>query len=104
MEDAGKPKVNFGEIYARVDENRKRLDACPRHLFEALPLDQVAFGGKIECKKCKGKLELLAVNQYIRGYEAAGKNGNDILPGWREVDDPAAPPKRKHFGDPFAED
>lgn len=101
MDGAGKPKINFGEIYARVDENRRRLDACPRHLFNALPLDQVAFGGKIECKNCGGKLELLAVNQYIRGYEAAGRSGNDILPGWKDVDDPNAPPKRKHFTTSF---
>lgn len=101
MEDAGKPKIDFGAIYAKVDANRKRLDACPRHLFEPLPLDAIRVGGKIKCKNCGGELELLAVNQYIRGYEAAGKNGNDILPGWKDADDPNAPPPRKHFRSPF---
>lgn len=104
MEDAGKPKINYGEIFARVDANRKRLDACPRHLFDPLPLDSIRLGGKIKCKRCEGELDLVAVNFYIRGYEAAGKNGNDILPGWKDADDPKAPPKRRYFADPFAED
>ena len=101
MEDAGKPKVNFGEIFARVDENRKRLDACPRHLFDALPLEAIRLGAKIECKKCGGKIDLVALNFYIRGYEASGRSGNDILPGWKEADDPAAPPTRKFHRGPF---
>ena len=101
MDDAGKPKaVDFGELYAKINENRKRLDACPRHFFGPdVPGIEggvaAMFGRKIECRHCKGEMDLVALNYYVRGYEAAGGNGNDILPGWR---DEVNGPKRRYFG------
>jgi hypothetical protein len=96
MEDAGKP--DYKAIFASVSDNRDRLDACPRHLFAALPLENIRLGAKIECKRCGGMMDLVKLNFYIRGYEAAGRNGNDILPGWKSNDD--GTPQRRSFGDP----
>lgn len=92
-EDAGKlPKPNaidYGALFERVHQNRLKLDACPRHLFPAaVPgIDggvAAMLGRKIKCEKCGGEMDLTALNYYVRGYEAAGRDGNDILPGWKE--------------------
>lgn len=73
------PKILFEEIR----RNRELLDACPRHLFRCL-LDpdeiRAAFGRRVECLNCHGQLLLTDINQYIRRYEAAGGNANDIWP------------------------
>jgi len=76
------------ERLAAIQANVDKLNSCPRHEFNpAIPgIEQgvgAMFGQKIECKRCNGKADLLYVNAYIRGYEAAGKDGNDILPGWK---------------------
>lgn len=42
------------------------------------------LGRKVQCKKCGGLMDLVHLNFYVRGFEAAGGNGNDILPGWKE--------------------
>lgn len=87
--------------YAAIVENRDRLDACPRHLFPAVVPGieggvMAMFGQKIKCTLCGGEMRLDALNYYVRGYEASGKSGNDILPGWREV--PTNEPERRFFG------
>jgi hypothetical protein len=100
MEDAGKPRFDPEAAWQRIKDNRDRLDACPRHLFEPFPLEAVRLGAKVECLTCGGLMDLTALNYYIRGYEAAGKTGNDILPGWKEEpgkDD--EPIKRTFFAD-----
>lgn len=82
MEDAG--KFDGEAVFARIAANRDKLDACPRHLFDAFPLEAIRLGRKVPCKHCGGEMDLVALGYYIRGYEAANKNGNDILPGWKE--------------------
>lgn len=95
------PDIDFAALFARVNENRNRLDGCKRHLF-AGDLPGIAggvgamIGQKVECIRCKGKIGLIELSFYIRGYEAAGKSGNDILPGWREPADDT--PRRRYFG------
>ena len=97
MPDAGKP--DYKAIFARAQDNRNKLDACQRHLFPALPMENIRLGAKIECKRCGGQMDLVALNFYIRGYEAAGRNGNDILPGWKDTANDGTP-ARRHFGNP----
>jgi len=97
MTDAGKPKTDYKRIFAEVSANRDKLDACPRHLFAPFPLESIRLGAKVECKRCGGRMDLVALNFYIRGFEAAGRNGNDILPGWKDTADDGTPPRR-HFG------
>lgn len=73
------------------DENRKKLDACSRHLFEPLRDDDIVPGARVPCKKCGGMMDLVGLNYYVRGYEASGKHGNDIVPNWRPDDQPVEP-------------
>lgn len=81
--------MNRGGLLAKIKANRDKLDACPGHRFSG-EIPGIAegsigmLGQKIECLRCKGGMDLVALNYYVRGYEAAGGNGNDVLPGWRE--------------------
>ena len=100
MSDAGEPKpIDFGALLAKAQENRKRLDACPRHYFPG-PVPGIEegvgamLGRKMVCTRCNGMMDLVALNFYVRGYEAHGGNGNDILPGWRNDDGK----QRRFFG------
>ncbi len=84
MGDAGeRPAFDAKAAWKRICENRDKLDACPRHHFEPLGLEGIRLGAKATCTECGGEMDLTKLNFYIRGYEAAGKNGNDILPGWK---------------------
>lgn len=84
MDDAGRKRL-WAEAQANVD----KLNECPRHHFEMTD-EQVAagpaalFGAKLTCARCKGRMDMLGVNQYVRGFVAAGGNPNDILPGWND--------------------
>lgn len=80
--------LDLKAITAEIAENNRKLDGCSRHLFSAENL-AVTF----KCKKCHGEMYLPALHTYIKGYEAAGKSGNDILPGWKPETK-----KRKFFG------
>lgn len=79
-------------------ENRVRLDGCSRHRFEPITDEQLTPGNRIECKNCGGWMDLVGLNYYVRGYEAAGKNGNDILPNWKP--EPEPPSTRRFFKGP----
>lgn len=73
--------------FADAQANVAALDACPRHHFE-ISDELIAqgvgamFGMKLNCHRCNGRMDMLHINQYVRGYAAAGGNPNDILPGW----------------------
>lgn len=89
MSGAGEPQLDLRSRIEQVRANRDKLDACPRHSFGAnVPGIEggvaAMFGQKVKCVKCGGEMDLVALNYYVRGYEAAGKSGNDILPNWRE--------------------
>lgn len=71
----------------KAKENNRKCDECPRHRFnDPWPLPK--FNMPLRCVNCGGEMRLLAIGQYIRGFEAAGRSGNEIWPGWR-VDDAA---------------
>lgn len=73
----------MADIWAEAKENNKRLDECRQHLFtEPLPEPAARFGAKLTCQRCGGKMALLYVNYYIRGFVAHGGDGNLIWPGW----------------------
>lgn len=95
-------EVDFKALFAKATANRAKLDGCKRHFFppEVPGIEGgvgAMFGRKIRCKHCQGEMDLVALNFYIRGYEAAGKSGNDILPGWREPGDTHS---RRYFAGP----
>ena len=97
MSDAGKPEpIDFSALYNKVRENRDRLDACPRHFFPDLIVKPRHLGQKAKCSVCGGEMDLIAINYYVRGFEAAGKSGNDIVPGWKEPGTDETP-KRTFF-------
>lgn len=75
------PELMLEEIKA----NQQRLDECKRHHFPTLPDNdtiRVAFRLKLTCSNCGGTIDALKAYAYARGYEAAGGNPNDIIPGW----------------------
>lgn len=98
MDDAG--VFDARATYARIRKNRDALDNCPRHSFDAFPLEGIRIGAKLKCNKCGGEMALTQVGEYVRGYVAAGRNGNDILPGWQpKPEQPTTGPiPRKFFG------
>lgn len=87
--------IDYKALYNAVKINIDLLDACPRHYFPGLTIEPRRLGQKAKCTKCGGEMRLEAINLYVRGYEAAGKSGNDIVPGWKEPGNEQ--PKRKFF-------
>lgn len=82
MDDADRKR-----LWANANANVEQLNACPRHHF-VMTDEQVAagpaalFGAKLTCQRCNGRMDMLGVNQYVRGFKAAGGNPNDVMPGW----------------------
>lgn len=76
-------KDEAASLFEHIKRNRTKLDACPRHSFEcAMTPDEfrAAFGQRLVCTRCNGAMLLTEIGQYIRGYEAAGGNADDIWP------------------------
>lgn len=69
-------------MWAEVKENLRKLRECPKHEFEGA---EVRLGQKHTCKRCGGQMGLVAIGEYISGYEAAGKSADDIWPGYRSI-------------------
>jgi hypothetical protein len=92
--------TDYPALMQRARENRDKLDACTRHFFPMPPGTPVNLGVKLECERCGGKLDLVAINFYVRGYEAAGGDGNDVVTGWRE-EEPGDKQERRYFGQPM---
>ncbi len=95
MDDADRKR-----LWADAQANVEKLNACPRHHFEMTD-EQVKggpgalFGAKLTCLRCGGRMDMLGVNQYVRGFMAANGNPNDILPGWN--DDKTERTQRRFF-------
>lgn len=85
-------------LLAQIQANNDTLNACPRHYFdfdiEGGPA--ALFGKKATCQRCKGQMRLTDINQYVRGYEAHGGNGNDVVRNWKDTTEHE--PRRKFFG------
>lgn len=96
--------MDTGKLWAEAQTNVARLDACPRHFFRMTD-EQVAagpgalFGAKLTCERCGGRMDMLGVNQYIRGYTAANGNPNDIMPGWNNDETNGRTQRRFFKGD-----
>lgn len=65
-------------LYVKVRENRNKLDNCPRHHFK-LPEPPYTMNCKWPCRNCGGEMSGVEINQYYRGYIAAGGNGLDVI-------------------------
>lgn len=68
-------------LFEAIVANNKRLDDCPKHLFENVP---IAFHGRATCSVCGGSMDVLKISQYVRGYIAAGGDAEDVFPDWNK--------------------
>jgi len=66
----------------KIKENQDRLFSCKRHNFGDCPTPY-HFGQTFVCLNCQGSMKAVDAFRYIQGYEAAGRNPNDILSGYR---------------------
>lgn len=71
-----------------IQENQRKLDCCPRHLFDNWPKG-LTIGVRFVCSACNGNLDAINAYQYTLGYKAAGGNPEDIMPGWHKQFDAA---------------
>lgn len=98
----GAGKIDTKRLMADIEANNAKLNACPRHFF-GLTDEDIAkgvgymIGQKVTCQRCGGQLRLTDVNQYVRGFAAAGGNPNDVLPGWND-DTSEGRNERAYFG------
>jgi len=76
-------REHMNHLWQQAVTNNQKLNDCPRHKFTVeLPPRIERFQFKMTCVTCQGVMRLQEVNQYIRGYIAAGGNGNDIWNNW----------------------
>lgn len=73
--------VEARQLWEEVKANAAALDACKGHRFKD---EDVAPGEKHHCRACGGKMSIGDVMNYIRGYQAAGGDANDVWPGWEK--------------------
>jgi len=69
-------------MLAKIKENQDRLFSCKRHEFGDVPMP-FEMGMTFRCVRCQGDMKAIDAFRYIQGYEAAGRNPNDILNGYR---------------------
>ena len=69
---------DFDNLFAKIKENRRKLTACTRHRIDPATYK---FGKKMTCLNCGGEIDGPELLSYVRGYEAAGGDGEDIWPG-----------------------
>jgi hypothetical protein len=75
----GVPRAEILSMWDQVKINIAKLDACPRHRFEPVP---VRMGDKVRCDNCGGQISLVDLSHYVKGYRAAGGDVNDVWPGY----------------------
>ena len=82
----GMPEIPFELLLEEIRANQIRLDTCKRHCFPTWPpIEQTPtlIGLKVDCCNCGGRMDALHAYAYTRGFEAAGGNPNEVIPGWR---------------------
>jgi len=67
------------DIYAQVKANHARIDGCKGHTFKPI---KHKLGQKHTCLNCGGIVEAPYLIAYIKGWVDAGKDANDVFPGW----------------------
>lgn len=70
----------MAKIWEDMKLNHAKRSACKRHFFDS---PEIKLGVRLICQNCGGEMMLSDVGFYISGYEAAGGNANDIIPGYR---------------------
>lgn len=73
-------RETLDDVWQEVKANRAKLNGCKRHHFDGGEIKKL--GAKYICRHCGGTEGLSSIGDYIKGYEAAGGNADDIWPGW----------------------
>ena len=76
----GLTRSDMDDILVQVRANHAKLDGCKRHRFDGGK--KVALGMKCVCLDCGGTMSLTDAGWYVKGYEAAGGEADDIWPGY----------------------
>jgi hypothetical protein len=74
--------INTSDLFKEVKANQKKLDECPKHLFNLNLPQPYTIGQKLVCQNCGGQLDAVKAFYYTKGYKAAGGNPNDIIQGF----------------------
>lgn len=72
------PKLEKSKLLAEIRANHAKLDACPKHFFDAGD-PPYKFGQKFTCHNCGGVMDGIAAMHYTKGYAAAGKDPNEVF-------------------------
>ena len=80
--------INAKGLLAEEQENRRKLDECPRHRFEPVPRDGlpvIHMGMKWRCTNCGGTCNLSEVAWYRQGViHAEGEPADVTTVPWRQ--------------------
>lgn len=77
------PHIYFDDprgVFKQIQANRETLNNCKRHLF-IMP-ETISFKQKLKCSNCGGWMDAVHAMEYARGYQAAGRDPNEIIPGF----------------------
>lgn len=75
-------RADMRKLWLEVKANSQKLNSCPKHRYHGN--EHVKLGMRVTCLECGGQMQTADLASYIRGYEAAGGDANDIWPGWRD--------------------
>jgi len=71
---------NSKNILEEVRANIKIKNSCKLH--NITPPEELKLGHVFTCNNCGAKIRTNEIGSYIRGYQAAGGDCNDIYEGW----------------------
>lgn len=71
------------KLWAQVKENALALERCKAHKFEGFAENWWRMPNmRLRCVNCGGEMCANDALHYVRGYQAAGGNGDDVIKGW----------------------
>lgn len=67
------------KIWHQIKVNREALNNCKQHSF-VVPDAPLPFKLKLKCSNCGGWMDAIQAMEYARGWKAAGRDPNEIIP------------------------
>lgn len=80
LKDTFERLIRDPSVWAEVRANQAKLNACLRHTISP---DPRKLGERVTCIHCGGMMSVTDMSMYVKGYEAAGGDCDDIWPGFR---------------------
>lgn len=68
-------------LLERIKANREALNNCKQHSF-VVPDAPLPFKLKLKCSNCGGWMDAIQAMEYARGWKAAGRDPNEIIPNF----------------------